>query len=175
MAEIRENGFLNYFGEQRVGDAGERDEVGVRSCDIGKEIMKQDYKSVVNLIMTGRLLIRGKRTNSTDAWGRSRAAYVTNNSPQESLRIMASSNIPTSKQEFILMKVRGTGERGTLHYTLHYTTLHYTTLHYTTLHYTTLHYTTLHYTTLHYTTLHYTTSFTNINIHYKHHYARRSI
>ena len=36
-------------------------------------------------------------------------------------------------------------------------------------------YTTLHYTTLHYTTLHYTTSFTNINIYYKHHYARRSI
>ena len=38
---VRQNGFVNFFGTQRVGDAGSKDQVGVRPFDIGRAMLRQ--------------------------------------------------------------------------------------------------------------------------------------
>jgi tRNA pseudouridine13 synthase len=56
---IRQSGFINYFGEQRLGSPGETSEVGVRSFDIGRAMLQQNFDEAVNLLMTGRLVCSG--------------------------------------------------------------------------------------------------------------------
>ncbi len=51
---IRQNGFVNFFGEQRVGHAGPNDEIGVRAFDIGRAMLKRDFTEAIDLLMTGR-------------------------------------------------------------------------------------------------------------------------
>jgi tRNA pseudouridine13 synthase len=55
---VRKSGFVNFFGEQRVGVASDESKVGVRSFDIGKAMLQQDFAKAVDLIMTGRLMCR---------------------------------------------------------------------------------------------------------------------
>lgn len=55
---IRKHGFLNYYGEQRLGTPGEASQVGVRSFDIGRTLAQQDFAKAVDLFMTGRLICR---------------------------------------------------------------------------------------------------------------------
>ena len=53
-ARISQHGFINFYGEQRVGDPGCEDHVGVRAFDVGKAMLKEDYPTAIDLIMTGR-------------------------------------------------------------------------------------------------------------------------
>ena len=53
---IRRHGFINFYGEQRIGSCGERKQIGVRSCDIGRALLKRDYKIAIDLLMTGSTL-----------------------------------------------------------------------------------------------------------------------
>lgn len=54
VKRIRDLGFINFYGEQRVGDAGDTSYVGVRSFDVGRAMLKGDFPLAVDLIMTGR-------------------------------------------------------------------------------------------------------------------------
>lgn len=54
VERIRAHGFVNYFGEQRVGIPGHSSDVGVRSPDIGRAMLQNNYSEAVDLIMTGR-------------------------------------------------------------------------------------------------------------------------
>lgn len=54
VKRIYDNGFVNFFGEQRVGVAGSGSFVGIRSFDIGAALLKQDFSKAIDLIMTGR-------------------------------------------------------------------------------------------------------------------------
>lgn len=54
VANIQKNGFINYYGVQRVGDAGSDEEMGVRPFDIGRALLKQDYSNAIDLLMAGR-------------------------------------------------------------------------------------------------------------------------
>lgn len=54
VARLQRSGFINFFGEQRVGSAGETDEVGVRAFDIGRAMMQQKFDLAVDLLLTGR-------------------------------------------------------------------------------------------------------------------------
>lgn len=54
IKRINEFGFINFYGEQRVGDSGSEDYVGVRSFDVGKAMLKQDFAKAIDLIMIGR-------------------------------------------------------------------------------------------------------------------------
>jgi len=47
-------GFVNYYGQQRVGIARSDSEVGVRPADIGKAMLQQDFQKAIDLIMQGR-------------------------------------------------------------------------------------------------------------------------
>ena len=56
---VRKFGFMNFYGEQRLGIPGEREAVGVRSFDIGRAMLQGDFDKAVDLLMTGRLICRG--------------------------------------------------------------------------------------------------------------------
>jgi tRNA pseudouridine13 synthase len=51
---IRDYGFINFYGEQRVGDAGHQNHVGVRSFDVGRAMLGEDFATAIDLIMDGR-------------------------------------------------------------------------------------------------------------------------
>ena len=54
VKRINDFGFINFYGQQRVGDAGMRSQVGVRSFDVGRAMLQRDFSDAVDLIMTGR-------------------------------------------------------------------------------------------------------------------------
>jgi len=54
IKRIDVHGFINFYGEQRLGDPGSRDYVGVRSFDIGQAMLKGDFDKAIDLLMTGR-------------------------------------------------------------------------------------------------------------------------
>jgi len=54
VERVRKSGFINYYGEQRVGDSGRSNDVGVRSIDIGRAMLKSDFAEAVDLLMRGR-------------------------------------------------------------------------------------------------------------------------
>ena len=56
---VRRNGFINFYGEQRVGDPGHMSIVGVRAFDIGRAMLQQNYSKAIDLLMTGRRMING--------------------------------------------------------------------------------------------------------------------
>lgn len=51
---IKQRGFVNFFGTQRVGDAGSKDQVGVRPFDIGRAMLRQEWDAAIDLIVQGR-------------------------------------------------------------------------------------------------------------------------
>ena len=54
IERLRKHGFINFYGEQRLGTPGTAEEVGVRSFDIGKAMLQQDFGRAIDLILTGR-------------------------------------------------------------------------------------------------------------------------
>jgi len=56
---VRKYGFVNFYGEQRLGMPGRSSEVGVRAFDIGRALLQQDFSKAIDLLMTGRLVCRG--------------------------------------------------------------------------------------------------------------------
>jgi TruD family tRNA pseudouridine synthase len=63
---IREHGFLNFYGEQRVGIAGESGLVGTRAFDIGRAMLQGNFDQAVDLILRGRSLVRGMLSESSE-------------------------------------------------------------------------------------------------------------
>ncbi len=64
VKRVRRNGFINFFGEQRVGSAGTSDDVGVRAFDIGRAMLQQNFSQAIELMMTGRT---GEESRESDA------------------------------------------------------------------------------------------------------------
>jgi len=106
---IKRHGFLNFFGEQRIGDAGEYDEVGAKSSDIGLALLRSDDEQTIEHIMVGRYLIRGKRTDVEDNWHKARKAYLSEHDPVQSFDILRRGRIPSSKIEYIMMECLAKG------------------------------------------------------------------
>ena len=59
MDRVRRHGFINFYGEQRVGDPGHTSVVGVRAFDIGRAMLQQNYSEAIDLLITGRRMING--------------------------------------------------------------------------------------------------------------------
>jgi len=51
---VAKHGFINYYGEQRVGDAGHKEYVGARSFEVGRALLQSNFSLAVDLIMEGR-------------------------------------------------------------------------------------------------------------------------
>ena len=69
---IRRSGFINFYGEQRVGSAGSYADVGVRAFDIGRAMLQQDFSKAVDLMMTGR---HGEDSRESDSATRVRQMW----------------------------------------------------------------------------------------------------
>ena len=59
VERIRRSGFINFYGEQRLGSPGESEEVGTRAFDIGKAMLQQNFSMAIDLLMAGRTVTRG--------------------------------------------------------------------------------------------------------------------
>jgi len=66
VQRIRNEGFVNFHGEQRVGVAGSESVVGVRGFDIGRAMLRQDFSLAVDLLLAGRLICRGSDAESDE-------------------------------------------------------------------------------------------------------------
>lgn len=67
VERIRTHGFVNFFGQQRVGIPGSPGVVGVRAFDIGRAMLQGNFLEAINLLMTGRKITRGNETERDDA------------------------------------------------------------------------------------------------------------
>lgn len=50
---VKQHGFVNFYGEQRVGASGPASVVGVRAFDVGKAMLQKDYMKAIHLLMEG--------------------------------------------------------------------------------------------------------------------------
>ena len=64
IKRIQRHGFINFFGDQRVGAPGSKEEIGVRGSDIGRAMLQQDFALAIELLMTGRSICRGNTRES---------------------------------------------------------------------------------------------------------------
>jgi tRNA(Glu) U13 pseudouridine synthase TruD len=75
VERVRKYGFINFYGEQRLGSPGESEEVGTRAFDIGKAMLQQKFSMAIDLLMIGRTVNRGggevenaKARTARDIW-----------------------------------------------------------------------------------------------------------
>jgi tRNA(Glu) U13 pseudouridine synthase TruD len=59
VERIRKSGFINFYGEQRLGSPGESEEVGTRAFDIGKAMLQHKFSMAIDLLIAGRTVNRG--------------------------------------------------------------------------------------------------------------------
>mmetsp|Transcript_8104 Transcript_8104/g.16917 ORF Transcript_8104/g.16917 Transcript_8104/m.16917 type:complete len:288 (-) Transcript_8104:151-1014(-) len=56
---VKKTGFINFYGEQRVGSPGDEAAVGVRPFDIGRAMLQSNFAKAIDLLMRGRSKSRG--------------------------------------------------------------------------------------------------------------------
>jgi TruD family tRNA pseudouridine synthase len=76
---VRDSGFVNFFGEQRIGEAGPESEVGTRSSDIGRLMLHGDFAGAIDLLMKGRNKRRGGDFIENEEARKMRDLYITSN------------------------------------------------------------------------------------------------
>jgi len=81
IKRIDVHGFINFYGEQRLGGPGSREHVGDRSFDIGQAMLNGDFDKAIDLLMTGRSTnVYSPNTdeiNARNVWKKSRDARAT--------------------------------------------------------------------------------------------------
>lgn len=90
VSRVSKHGFVNYYGEQRCGIPGKSSLVGVRSFDIGRALLQQDFVKAIDLLMAGRLVCHGENDvespeirNARRVWRETKdAAQTINNLPK---------------------------------------------------------------------------------------------
>eukprot|EP00532_Pseudo-nitzschia_australis_P004283 CAMPEP_0168193906 /NCGR_PEP_ID=MMETSP0139_2-20121125/18875_1 /TAXON_ID=44445 /ORGANISM="Pseudo-nitzschia australis, Strain 10249 10 AB" /LENGTH=763 /DNA_ID=CAMNT_0008117331 /DNA_START=99 /DNA_END=2387 /DNA_ORIENTATION=+ len=73
VERIKQQGFINFYGEQRIGAPGNSKDVGVRAFEIGRAMLRQDFKGAIKLLM------EGTRHHETDRVRRVRQAWKNSN------------------------------------------------------------------------------------------------
>ncbi|GMH66760.1 hypothetical protein TrRE_jg3236 [Triparma retinervis] len=78
LRERAERGtFVNYFGEQRIGLAGETFDVGYASWYVGHAIVRQEWEKALTYLCIGRRVINGSRVDVDDReWSRFRRMWI---------------------------------------------------------------------------------------------------
>ena len=72
---LRRTGFVNFYGEQRVGFAGDELTIGVRPFDIGRAMLQNDFSKAIDLLMRGRIKGRGDDFVETEEIRKARALW----------------------------------------------------------------------------------------------------
>jgi tRNA pseudouridine13 synthase len=100
VERLRRSGYINFFGEQRVGSAGTTDDVGVRSFDIGRAMLQQNFAQAVDLLMTGR---SGDDSRESDAAKRVRQKWKdSGGDPAETLKAFQGADNFMSRERIVL-------------------------------------------------------------------------
>eukprot|EP00536_Pseudo-nitzschia_multiseries_P012659 jgi/Psemu1/326921/estExt_fgenesh1_pg.C_4970009 len=82
------HGFVNFYGEQRIGAPGTRDQVGVRAFEIGRAMLRGDFSGAIGL------LLEGTRHHESDAVRRVRSAWRdSKGDPSATLKAFRGDNI----------------------------------------------------------------------------------
>lgn len=69
VERVKKYGFINFYGEQRIGAPGTSEQVGVRAFEIGRAMLRQNFVEAIKLIM------KGTRHHETDEVRRVRQAW----------------------------------------------------------------------------------------------------
>ncbi|KAL7458663.1 hypothetical protein ACHAWC_010291 [Mediolabrus comicus] len=81
VSRVANTGFINFYGEQRVGDAGHKTYVGIRSFDVGRALLQSNFSLAVDLIMEGRSSHvynpTQEEVNARQTWKKTRDARAT--------------------------------------------------------------------------------------------------
>ena len=75
VKSLRRTGFVNFYGEQRVGLAGDELTIGVRPFDIGRAMLQNDFSKAIDLLMRGRIKGRGDDFVETEEIRKARALW----------------------------------------------------------------------------------------------------
>ena len=94
VKRVQKSGFVNFYGEQRLGQPGSFDDVGVRAFDIGRAMLQKNFSMAVDLIMTGRSLSCNGGNSNVDVNERKvRATWKeTNGDVQATIKALPSGN-----------------------------------------------------------------------------------
>jgi len=76
---IQRSGFVNFYGEQRVGTPGERAEVGVRTFDVGRAMLQGNFSEAIDLLMIGRTISYSRDESENPCEARVRQAWKESN------------------------------------------------------------------------------------------------
>lgn len=79
VASMVKHGFVNFFGEQRVGEAGQGSFIGVRSYEIGHLMLKNDFAGAIDFLMKGRNKTKDGQFAEREEVRLVRNAYFTSN------------------------------------------------------------------------------------------------
>jgi TruD family tRNA pseudouridine synthase len=93
---LRSCGFVNFYGEQRVGDPGSEEIVGVRAMDIGRAILQRDYSKAIDYILTGRRMYVDLDEKSDD-FRRFRQTWITTKDPEAALKALPNGGLPRER------------------------------------------------------------------------------
>jgi TruD family tRNA pseudouridine synthase len=99
---IRANGFVNFYGEQRVGDPGHRSLAGVRAFDIGKAMLQQNFAKAIDLLMTGRRVIKGVELEGDNIELFRRIWKDTNGNPIATMKALPSGGNSVPRERAVL-------------------------------------------------------------------------
>jgi len=88
VERVRQGGFINFFGEQRVGEAGPHDQVGVRSSDVGHAMLQGDFSGAIDLLMKGRYKSRAGDFVESEEVRHMRATYFETGNVDKTLSAM---------------------------------------------------------------------------------------
>jgi tRNA pseudouridine13 synthase len=88
VERIKQHGFINFYGEQRIGAPGNSEEVGVRAFEIGRAMLRQDFMGAIKLLM------EGTRHHETDEVRRVRQSWKdSNGDPSITLKAFGKADI----------------------------------------------------------------------------------
>jgi tRNA(Glu) U13 pseudouridine synthase TruD len=111
VKRVRLSGFINFFGEQRVGDPGhmskgmmvlDQSVVGVRAFDIGKAMLQKNYSQAIDLLMAGRRIIHGVEMEGSDADLFRQIWKETNGDPIATMKALPSGGTSVPRERAVL-------------------------------------------------------------------------
>jgi len=100
VKRVQSHGFINYYGEQRVGEAGPSDKVGIRSLDIGRAMLQEKYNVAIDYLMKGR----DKTRRPTDNPNNQEWVPVESKSVRDMRALWKSTNDPSEVLQYIKNK-----------------------------------------------------------------------
>lgn len=109
VATLKKNGFVNFFGEQRVGEAGQREIIGVRSYEVGRMMLKNDFTGAIDLLMKGRNRTKDGQFAESEEVRNFRNIYFTSNKDVDKTLSVLPRSMTNSREKIVLKGLKRYG------------------------------------------------------------------